>query len=122
MSFTTASMKNLDAALSGLVSLVVLKQGNPGGFGTNVVDARSFRGDCRVVTGRMGGWAYKGSAVVMEIAIHTGNKAPQVVDAIDKVTGCLEKDWQDGVVEMDEIVVGGLSIDGEEKHLGCCEG
>jgi hypothetical protein len=89
--------KNLDAALSGLVSLVVLKQGNPGGFGTNAVNARSFRGDCRVVTAWTGGWAYEGSAVIVEIAICGGNKAPQVVDAIDAVVGCLEKDWQDGI-------------------------
>ncbi len=89
--------KNLDDALSGLVSLVVLKQGSPGSFGVNAVDARSFRGDCQVVTGRTGGWAYKGSAVMMEIAIHAGNKAPQVVDAIDVVVGCLENNRQDDV-------------------------
>ncbi len=89
--------KNLDAALSGLVGLVVLKQGSPGGFGAKAVDARSFRGDPRVVTGRTGGWAYKGSAVMVEIAIRAGNKAPQVVDTIDAVVGCLEKDRQDGV-------------------------
>ncbi len=87
----------LDAMLSGLISLVVLNQGGPGGFGANAIDARSFCGGCRVVTGRTGGWAYKGSAVVMEIAIHAGNEAPQVVDAIDTVVGCLEKDWQDGI-------------------------
>ncbi len=114
--------EDLDATLSGLVSLIVLNQGSPGGFGANTVDARSFRGDRGVLAGRTVGWAYKGSTVMVEIAIHAGNKAQQVVDAIDTVVGCLEKDWQDGVVEMDEIVVGGLSIDGEEKHLGCCEG
>jgi hypothetical protein len=85
--------ENLDAMLSGLVSLVVLKQGGPGGFGANTVNARSFCGDCRVVTGRTGGWAYKGSAKMVEIAIHAGNEAPQVVDAVDVVIGCLEKDW-----------------------------
>ncbi len=89
--------ENLDAAPSGLVSLVVLKQGGPGSFGANAVDARSFRSDCRVVTGQMGGWAYKGSAVMVVIAICAGNKAPQVVDAVDAVVGCLEKDWQVGV-------------------------
>jgi hypothetical protein len=68
----------------------------------------------------MGGRAYKGSAVVVEISIRAGNEAPQVVDAIDPVVGGLEKDWQDG--EMDKIVVGGLSINGEEQRLGCCKG
>ena len=96
VSFTTALIKTLTlrSAASGLV---VLKQGSPGGFGANVVDARSFRGDCRVVTGWTGSWTYEGSAVMAEIAIRAGNKAPQVVDAVDAVIGCLEKDWQDGV-------------------------
>jgi hypothetical protein len=34
---------------------------------------------------------------VVEIAICTGNKAPQVVDPVDVVVGGLEKDWQDGI-------------------------
>ncbi len=89
--------EDLDATFSGLVSLVVLNQGGPGSFGVNVIDVRSFCGDCRVVTGRMGGWAYKGSAVVMKIATCAGNKTPQVVDAVDAVVSCLEKDWRDGV-------------------------
>ncbi len=89
--------KNLDAMLSRLVGLIVLKQGIPGGFGAKAVEARSFCGDCRVVTGWMGGWAYKGSAIMVEIAIHAGNKAPQVVDTVDEVKGHLEKDRQDGV-------------------------
>ncbi len=89
--------EDLDAVLSGLISLVVLNQGSPGGFGANAINARGFCCDCRVVTGRMGGWAYKGSTIVMEIAICAGNKAPQVVDAVDTVVGYLEKDWQDGV-------------------------
>ncbi len=75
-----------------------------------------------VVTGQTGGWAYKGSAVVMETAIHAGNEAPQVVDAVDAVVGCLEKDWQDGVGETDKIVIRGLSINGEEERLCCCKG
>ncbi len=59
---------------------------------------------------------------MVEIAIRTGNKAPQVVDAVDAVIGGLENDRQDGIGEKDEMIVGGLSIDGEEEHLGCCEG
>jgi hypothetical protein len=62
-----------------------------------VVDVRSFRVDCWAVTGQTGGWAYKGSEVVVEIAIHTGNKAPQVVDTFDAFVDGLEKDWRDGV-------------------------
>jgi hypothetical protein len=88
----------------------------------NAVDARSFRGDCRVVTGLTGGWAYEGSAVMVEIVICAGNKAPKVVDTVDVAVGGLEKDWQDGDCEMEEIVVRGLSINGEEERLGCCEG
>ncbi len=65
---------------------------------------------------------YKGSVVVVEIAIRAGNKAPQIVDAVDTVVGGLEKDRQDGVWEKDKIVIGGLSIDGEEERLGCCKG
>jgi hypothetical protein len=49
-------------------------------------------------------------------------ESPEVVDAADAVIGGLEKDRQDGVGETDKILVGGLSIDGEEERLGCCEG
>ena len=59
---------------------------------------------------------------MVEIVIRAGNKAPQVVDTVDAVVGCLEKDRQDGIRETDEIVVGGLSIDGEEERSCCCEG
>ncbi len=59
---------------------------------------------------------------MVKIAIHAGNKSPQVVDAIDMIVGGFRKDRQDGVGEMDEIIVGGLSIDGEEERLGCCKG
>jgi hypothetical protein len=89
--------ENLDAVLSSLISLVVQRQGGSGSFGANAVDARSLHGDCRVLISRTGGWAYKGSAVMVEIAIHAGNEAPQVVDTVDAVVDCLEKDCQDGV-------------------------
>ncbi len=58
----------------------------------------------------------------MKIPIRTGNESPEVVDAVDAIVGGLEKDGQDGVGEMDKIVIGGLSINGEEEHLGCCKG
>ncbi len=44
------------------------------------------------------------------------------MDAVDAVIGGLKKGRGDGVGEMDTIVVGGLSIDGEEERLGCCKG
>ncbi len=59
---------------------------------------------------------------MVEVPVRTGNKSPEVVAAIDAVLGGLEKDRQDGVGETDKIVVGGLSIDGEEERLGCCKG
>jgi hypothetical protein len=34
---------------------------------------------------------------VVKILIRTGNKARQVVDAVDAVVGRLEKDWLDGI-------------------------
>ncbi len=67
--------ENLDAALSSLVSLFVLNQYSPEVFGANKVDARSFHGDCWVVTGQAGAWAYEGSTIMVEIAICSGNKA-----------------------------------------------
>jgi hypothetical protein len=89
--------EDLDAALSSLVGLVVLEQSSPGSFGANAVNARSFRIDCWVITGQTSGWVCEGSTVVVEIAIHAGNKAPHAVDAIDGVVGGLEKGRQDGI-------------------------
>ncbi len=59
---------------------------------------------------------------MVKIPIRTGNKSPEFVDTIDVVVGGLEKDRLDGVGEMDKIIIRGLSIDGEEEHLGCCKG
>ncbi len=59
---------------------------------------------------------------MVKIAIRAGNKSPQVVDTVHVVVGSLEKDRQDGAEKTDEIVVRGLSIDGEEERLGCCKG
>ncbi len=58
----------------------------------NAVDVRTFCIACRVIAFWMGGWVYKGSAVVVKIPVCTGNKSPEVVDAVDAVVGGLEKD------------------------------
>ncbi len=47
--------EDLVTALSSHVGLVVLESSNPGSFGANTVNARSFRVDRRVITGRTGG-------------------------------------------------------------------
>jgi hypothetical protein len=69
----------------------------------------------------LAGWAYKGSAVVVEVPVLVSNESPEVVDIVDVVVGGLEKDRRDGNRERDKIFVEGLSIDGEEEHLGCCK-
>jgi hypothetical protein len=58
----------------------------------------------------------------MKVPVSAGNESPEVVDGLDVVVGGLEKDWQDGVGETDKIIVVGLSIDGEEECMSCCEG
>jgi hypothetical protein len=58
--------EHLDATLSGIISLVVLSHGSPGGFGANAVSSRSFCVDVWVKARRTGGWAYEGIAVVMK--------------------------------------------------------
>jgi hypothetical protein len=106
--------EDLDTALGGLISLVVLNQGGQGCFGTNVINARSFCIDVRVIACRTGGWAYKEGAVMVKIPVCAGNKSPEVVDTVDVVVGDLEKDRQDGLGETDKVIIGGLSIDGEK--------
>ena len=59
---------------------------------------------------------------MVKIPICTSNESPEVVDAVDVVVGGFEKDGPDGVGETDEIVLGGLFINGEEERLGCCKG
>ncbi len=83
--------EDLDAMLSSLISLVVLDLGGPGSFGAYVVDARSFRVDCRIAR-LTGGWAFEGSIVVVEVPVRVGNKSPEVVDAVYAIVGGLEKD------------------------------
>jgi hypothetical protein len=114
--------EDLEAVLRDLTSLVVLDLGGPSSFGMHPVDARSFRIDHQVIACRTGGWAYDGSAVVVEVPVCIGNKTPEVLDAIDLVIGGLKKDRGDGIGETDKIIVGGLSINGEEERLGCCKG
>ncbi len=97
--------EDLDTALSSLVSLAVLNQGDPGGFSTNVVKARSFRIDCLDIAHWAGVWTYKGSAVVVKIPIHAGNESPEVVNTVDAVVGGLEKDKQDGIGETSEVAL-----------------
>ncbi len=59
---------------------------------------------------------------MVKIPVRAGSKSQEVVDTIDVAVCGLEKDRQDGVGEMDNIVVGGQSINGGEERLGCCEG
>ncbi len=59
---------------------------------------------------------------MLEVPVNIGKESPEIVDAIDKVAGGLEKDRGDGIGETDKIVVRGLSINGEEERLGCCKG
>jgi hypothetical protein len=110
MSATAALMKSLTDL------------GDPSSFGMDTFSARSFHVNVRVIACQRGGLAYKGSAIVVEVPIHVGNKSPEVVDAIDTAIGGFEKDQGDDAGEPDEIVVGGLSIDGEEECLGCGKG
>jgi hypothetical protein len=114
--------EDLDATLRSLISLLVLDLGGPSSFGVDAFDARSFRIDVRVIARRVGGWAYKGSAIMVEVPVCIGNKSPEVVDAIDMVIGCFEKDRGDGVGETNKIVIDGLTIDGEEERLGYGKG
>ena len=59
----------------------------------------------------------KGKVVVMEVPVGIGDKPPEILCTVDAVVRNLEEDGRKGVVEADEIVVGGLSNDGKE---GCC--
>jgi hypothetical protein len=58
----------------------------------NAVNARSFFVDSRVIAGQTGGWAYKGSAIMVKKPICACSKSPEVLDAVDTVVGGLEKD------------------------------
>jgi hypothetical protein len=120
--FHNSLNEDLDAKLSGLISLVVLDLGGPGGSGANMVSARSFCIDCWVVACQTGGSAHEGSAIVVKVPVRDGNESPEVVDTVDAVVGRLEKNGRNGIGETNEIIIGGLSLDGEEERLGCCKG
>jgi hypothetical protein len=108
---------------SGRISLIVLDLGGPSSFGVDAFDAGSFCIDVWVVAHQTGSWAYKGSAVVVEVPVCVGNESPEVVDVADMVVDGFQfqKDWGDGVGEMDKIFVGVLFIKGDEERLGCCK-
>jgi hypothetical protein len=108
--------------LCGLISLVVLDIGGPSSFSVGAVDVRSFCIDGWDIAHRVGGWAYKGSAAAVEVPVCVGNRSPEVADTIDTIIDELEKDWGNGVGEMDKILIRGMSIDEEEECLICCKG
>jgi hypothetical protein len=114
--------EDLDAVLSSLISLVVLDLGSPSSFGAHAVDARGFRVDRRIIACRTGGWVYERSNVVVEVPVCVGNESPEAVDTVDAIVGGLDNDKGDDVGETDEIIIEGLSIDGEKERLGCCKG
>jgi hypothetical protein len=84
--------EDLDAALCGLISLIVLDLGGSSSFGMDTFGARSFCVDVRVIAHWKGGWVYKGNGVVVDVPVHVGNESPEVVDAVDMVVGGFEKD------------------------------
>ncbi len=114
--------EGLEARLGCFVSLIVLDAGGPGGFRTSAFDARCAFRDVQVVDRWTGGWAYKGKAVVVEVPVGVGDEPPEVLDAVGAIVRDLEEDGREGVVDANEIFVGGLSCDGEEGRCGGSEG
>ena len=108
-----------DARLSYSISLIVLDSGGPGGFCTNMFDARHVIGNVWVIDRRTGSWAYEGKAVVMEVPVRIGDEPPKILDAVAAIVCDREEDGCESVVDADKIIVGGLSNNGEE---GCCGG
>ena len=82
-------------------------------------NARCVIGNVWVIDRRMGSWAYKDKAVVMEAPVRVGDKLPEILFTVAAVVHDFEEDGCKGVVDVDKIVAGGLSNDGEE---GCCGG
>ena len=87
---------------------------SPGGFRTSAFDARCVIGNVRVIDRWTGGWAYKGEAVVVEVPVGIGDEPPEVLDAVGAIVRDLEEDGRKGVVDANEIIVGGLSCNEEE--------
>ncbi len=114
--------EGLDTSLGGLVSLVVLDAGGPGGLRASAFDVRCALPDGRVVDRWTGGWAREGKAVMVEVPVGVGDEPPEVLDAVGAIVGHLEQDGRERVIDADEIVVGGLSCDGEEGRCGGGEG
>ena len=96
--------------------------GGPGGFHASAFDARCALRNVRVVDRWTGGWAYKGKAIVVEVPVGVGNEPPEVLDADGAIVRDLEEDGCECVVDANEIVVGGLSCNGEEGQCGGSEG
>ena len=96
--------------------------GGPGGFRTSAFDARCVVGNVWVIDRWTGGWAYKGKAIVVEVPVGIGDEPPEVLDAVGAIVRDLEEDGREGVVDANEIFVGGLSCNGEEGRCGGSEG
>ena len=96
--------------------------GGPGGFCTSAFDTRYVVGNVWVIDRWAGGWSQEGKAVVVEVPVCIGNEPPEVLDAVGAIVRDLEKDGREGVVDADEIVVGGLSCNGEEGQCGGSKG
>ena len=99
-----------------------MDMGSPGGFRTNTFDARRIINNVWVIDHQMGSWAYEGKAIVMEVPVRIGNKPPETLFTIDAVVRDREEDGREGIVDVDKIVVDGLSNDGEEGCFGVSEG
>ncbi len=59
---------------------------------------------------------------MVEVPVGVGDEPPEVLDAVGTIVRDLEEDGRERVVDANEIVVGGLSCDGEEGRCGGSEG
>ena len=59
---------------------------------------------------------------MVEVPVGVGDEPPEVLDAVGAIVRDLEEDGREGVVDANEIFVGGLSCDGEEGRCGGSEG
>ncbi len=59
---------------------------------------------------------------MVEVPIGVGDEPPEVLDAVGAVVGDLLQDGRKRVVDADEVVVVGLSCNGEEGRCGGGEG